>query len=211
MLKTCTNGSSEMVSNLSMSLVNMLYNFQLMKLAGENGVAAYGVIMYVNFIFVGIFLGYSFGVAPVVSYHYGAQNHPELKSLRQKSLNLVGLGAIVLTAAAMVLATPLARIFVGYDPELLEMTCHGFRVYAVSYLFMGLNMFGSSFFTALNNGLISAVISFARAFLFQVAAILVLPGLWGLDGVWLSIVVAELLSLGLTVVCLAANQKRYQY
>ena len=211
MLKTCTNGSSEMVSNLSMSLVNMLYNFQLMKLAGENGVAAYGVIMYVNFIFVGIFLGYSFGVAPVVSYHYGAQNHPELKSLRRKSLTLVGVGGIVLTVAAVALARILAGIFVGYDPALLEMTCHGFRVYAIAFLFMGLNMFGSSFFTALNNGLISAIISFARAFLFQAIAILVLPELWGLDGVWLSIVVAELLSLGLTAGCLVANQKRYQY
>jgi len=211
MLKTCTNGSSEMVSNLSMSLVNMLYNFQLMKLAGENGVAAYGVIMYVNFIFVGIFLGYSFGVAPVVSYHYGALNHPELKNLRRKSLTLVGVGGIVLTAIAIVMARPLAGIFVGYDPVLLEMTCRGFRIYAAAFLFMGLNMFGSSFFTALNNGLVSAVISFARAFLFQVMAILVLPGLWGLDGVWLSIVVAEVFSLGLTMACLAFNQKRYQY
>ena len=209
--KVCTNGSSELVSNLSMSLVNMLYNMQLIKLAGENGVAAYGVIMYVNFIFVSIFLGYSFGVAPVISFHYGAGDHSELKNLRKKSFVIVIGTGLVLTGLAELLAGPLAGLFVGYDPALMEMTRHGFAVYSLSFLFMGINMFGSSFFTALNNGLISAVISFARAFLFQTAAILVLPALFGLDGVWVSILVAELLSLGLTAGFLLTRQKHYHY
>jgi len=211
LLKTCTNGSSEMVSNLSLSLVNMLYNFQLMSIAGENGVAAYGVIMYVNFIFVGIFLGYSFGVAPVISFHYGAGNHNELKSLRRKSLNIVGGGSFVLTAAAILLAAPLAQLFVGYDEALMDMTRHGFRVYAIAFLFMGLNMFGSSFFTALNDGLVSAILSFVRTFFLQVVCILLLPALLGLDGIWLSIVVAELLSLGLTAFFLISKRKKYLY
>lgn len=211
LLKSCTNGSSEMVSNLSLSLVSMLYNIQLINFAGENGVAAYGVIMYVNFIFVGIFLGYSFGVAPVVGFHYGAANHSELKSLRRKSTNIMGLGGLVLTLLAWLLSAPLSKLFVGYDTQLMEMTCHGFRIYSVAFLFMGLNMFGSSFFTALNNGLVSAILSFVRAFGFQVIAILILPGLFGVDGIWWSIVTAEVLSLGLTVIFLAAKQKQYHY
>ena len=211
LLKACTNGSSEMVTNLSLSLVNMLYNLQLMSFAGENGVAAYGVIMYVNFIFVGICLGYSFGVAPVVGFHYGAANHSELKSLRRKSLTIMGVGGVVLTLAALALSAPLARLFVGYDAALMLMTRNGFRLFALSFLFMGLNMFGSSFFTALNNGLVSAILSFVRTFFLQVVCILLLPLWLDLNGVWLSIVVAELLSLGMTLAFLSANQKRYHY
>ena len=211
LFRSCTNGSSELVSNLSMSLVNMLYNFQLMRVAGEDGVAAYGVIMYVNFIFVGVFLGYSFGVAPVVSYHYGAGNDGELKSLFRKSLTIIALCAAVLTAAAEGLAGPLSGIFVSYDAGLYEMTRRGFMIYSASFLFMGFNMFGSSFFTALNDGLVSALISFLRAFLFQVGAILVLPALLGIDGVWLAVVTAELLALMVTVTCLVKNKKKYQY
>ena len=211
LFRSCTNGSSELVSNLSMSLVNMLYNFQLMRVAGEDGVAAYGVIMYVNFIFVGVFLGYSFGVAPVVSYHYGAGNDGELKSLFRKSLTIIALCAAVLTAAAEGLAGPLSGIFVSYDAGLYEMTRRGFMIYSASFLFMGFNMFGSSFFTALNDGLVSALISFLRAFLFQVGAILVLPALLGIDGVWLAVVTAELLALTVTVTCLVKNKKKYQY
>ena len=211
LFRSCTNGSSELVSNLSMSLVNMLYNFQLMRVAGEDGVAAYGVIMYVNFIFVGVCLGYSFGVAPVVSYHYGAGNEGELKSLFRKSLTIIALCAAVLTAAAEGLAGPLSGIFVSYDAGLYEMTRRGFMIYSASFLFMGFNMFGSSFFTALNDGLVSALISFLRAFLFQVGAILVLPALLGIDGVWLAVVTAELLALTVTVTCLVKNKKKYQY
>jgi Na+-driven multidrug efflux pump len=194
-----------------MSLVNMLYNLQLMKLAGENGVAAYGVIMYVNFIFVGVFLGYSLGVAPVISFHYGAMNHDELKNLRRRSMVLVTALAVSLTAAALAFSAPLARIFVGYDGELMAMTKRGFAIYAVSFLIMGYNMFASSFFTALNNGLISALISFSRALLFQVVAILLLPRFWGVDGVWAAVVAAELASLAVTIVCLLSKKKEYHY
>jgi Na+-driven multidrug efflux pump len=209
--QTCFNGSSELVTSLSMSLVNMLYNLQLMKLAGENGVAAYGVIMYVNFIFVGVFLGYSLGVAPVVSFHYGAMNYDELKNLRRRSMVLVTVLAVSLTAAALALSAPLARIFVGYDGELMAMTRRGFAIYAVSFLIMGYNMFASSFFTALNNGFISALISFSRALLFQAVAILLLPRFWGVDGVWAAVVAAELASLAVTIVCLLSKKKEYHY
>ena len=189
----------------------MLFNFQLIRLAGENGVAAYGVIMYVNFIFVGVFLGYSFGVAPVVSYHYGAGNETELKSLRKKSLTMILGCAVALTAAAELLSGVLSGIFVGYDPSLYAMTCRGFRLYSLSFLFMGFNLFGSSFFTALNDGPISALISFLRAFLFQIGAILVLPALLGLDGIWLSVVAAELLALAVTAECFLKNRAKYGY
>ena len=211
LLRSCANGSSELVSNLSMSVVNMLFNFQLIRLAGENGVAAYGVIMYVNFIFVGVFLGYSFGVAPVVSYHYGAGNETELKSLRKKSLTIILGCAVALTAAAELLSGVLSGIFVGYDPSLYAMTCRGFRLYSLSFLFMGFNLFGSSFFTALNDGPFSALISFPRAFVFLIGAILVLPALLGLDGIWLSVVAAELLALAVTAVCFVKNRRKYGY
>lgn len=211
LLRSCTNGSSELVSNLSLSLVNMLFNFQLLRFAGEDGVAAYGVIMYVNFIFVGVFLGYSFGAAPVISFHYGAGNREELRGLFRKSLGLMSFFALVLTAAAELLSGVLSGIFVGYDPTLYALTCRGFRIYALSFLFMGFNMFGSAFFTALNDGLISALISFLRAFLFQVGAILVLPALWGVDGVWMAVVAAELLAIAVTAVCFVKKRKAYEY
>lgn len=211
LLRSCTNGSSELVSNLSLSLVNMLFNFQLLRFAGENGVAAYGVIMYVNFIFVGIYLGYAFGVAPAISFHYGAGNREELRSLLKKSLGIIAFFAVTLTAGAELLSGFLSGIFAGYDPELYALTCRGFRIYAAAFLFMGFNMFGSSFFTALNDGLVSALISFLRAFLFQVGAILVLPALWGVDGVWMAVVTAELLAIAVTAVCFLKKRKTYQY
>ena len=209
--RACTNGASELVINLSMSVVNMLFNVQLLRFAGENGVAAYGVIMYVNFIFVGVFLGYAFGVAPVVSFHFGAGNEGELKSLRKKSLVLIGSSAVVLTLLAEVLAGVLSGIFVGYDAELYAMTRRGFMIYSASFLFMGFNMFASSFFTALNDGPVSALISFLRTFLFQVGAILVLPALLGLDGIWLAVVTAELLAVAVTILCFVKKQKQYGY
>ena len=208
---TCTNGSSELMSNLASSLVSVLYNFRLMALAGENGVAAYGVIMYVNFIFAAIFMGYAIGSAPVVGYHYGAEHHDELKSLLGKSLRLVAVAGLVLTALSELLARPLTQIFVGYDPELWAFTCHGFQLYSLSFLFSGFNVFGSSFFTALNNGLVSAGISFSRTLLFQVAAVLLLPLVLGVDGIWLAITVAELLCLLVTVSCLVKLRGRYHY
>lgn len=211
LFKTCTNGSSELMTNVSMSLVNILYNYQLMNIAGEDGVAAYGVIMYVNFIFAAIFIGYSIGCAPIVGYHYGAGNHEELKNLFRKSIAIVSLLGIVLTVAAAGLSQPLSKIFVGYDPALSQMTSHGFQLYSLSFLAVGVNIFGSGFFTALNNGAVSATISFLRTLVFQVAAILVLPLLLGLDGIWLAVVAAELLALVVTAVFFFTKRKRYHY
>ena len=191
-LKTCTNGSSELMTELSSSVVTVLYNTQLMKIAGENGVAAYSTIMYVNFIFVAIFLGYSLGSAPIISFHYGAGNHDELKNMRKKSLRLIAVWGIGMTIISHIFALPFARFFVGYDSELLAMTIHGFRIYAFVYLLNGFNIFGSSFFTALNNGMVSATISFLRTLVFEVICILLLPVFFGIDGIW-SAVVAEAL------------------
>lgn len=211
LLKTCANGSSEMMTNLSMSLVNMLYNVQLIRFAGEDGVSAYGAIMYVNFVFLSVFIGYSIGSAPVISFHYGAGNVDELKSLYKKSLLLMTVSSVVMTALSEVLAAPMARSFVGYDPVLFAMTRRAFMIYFLALLPSGLNIFGSGFFTALNDGLVSAVISFLRALVFQVAAVLLLPLVLELDGVWLSILVAEGLALTVTVVCFAAFRKKYRY
>lgn len=211
LLKTCTNGSSELMSNLSMSVVNMLYNWQLLKIAGENGVAAYGVIMYVNFIFISMFLGYSIGSAPIVGYHYGADNHSELRNVFRKSIRIVAAGGCILMLLAFVLATPLAGIFVGYDAELMQMTCHGFRIYALSFLICGFNIYGSAFFTALNNGLVSALISFLRTLVFQLAVVLILPIFLGINGIWLAIVVVEALALVVTTQFLIRKRKVYHY
>ncbi|MCI9174938.1 MAG: MATE family efflux transporter [Lachnospiraceae bacterium] len=210
-LKTFGNGSSEMVTNLSASMINILYNFQLMKLAGENGIAAYGIIMYVNFAFMAIYLGYAIGSSPVVGYHYGAGNHEELKNLRRKSMVLMGGAGILMTVLAEILTVPLVTIFANYDAELFAMTCHGFRLYALAFLAMGLNVWGSAFFTALGNGLISAAISFLRTLLFQIAMVLFLPLLLGIDGIWLAIGAAELLALMVTAAFLIANRKKYHY
>lgn len=210
-IKTFTNGSSEMVTNLSISLVNMLYNSQLMKYAGANGVNAYGIIMYIGFIFIGVYLGYSVGTAPIIGYNYGAKNNDELKAILIKSLKLLGIGAIILTSLAEILAKPLASIFVSYDQELLKMTINAIRLYSISYIFSWLNIFTSSFFTALNNGVISAIISFLRTLLFQSAMIYILPIIFGLNGIWVAIVFAEILSLIISITFLAFNRKKYQY
>lgn len=211
LLQTCVNGSSEMVTSLSSSIVNVLYNFQLMALAGEDGVAAYGIIMYVNFIFMAIFLGYSFGSSPIVSYHYGAGNHAELKNLFRKSLTLMIGGGILLTLISELFTGPLVSIFASYDPDLFAMTCHGFRLYCIAFLFMGINIWGSAFFTALNNGAVSAAISFLRSLVFQIAVIQTLPILLGIDGIWLAISVAELLALVVTTAFFITQRKRYHY
>lgn len=211
LLKTCTNGSSEMMTNLSMSLVNILYNFQLMKYAGEDGIAAYGVIMYVGFAFVAIFIGYSIGVAPIIGYHYGAGNHSELKSLFRKSLWVLAACSLLMTASAELLASPLSRIFVGYDAALLAMTTRAFMLYSLCFLVLGFNIFASSFFTALNDGLVSGVLSFLRTLLFQVATILLLPMIWELDGVWLAIVASELIALFVTIFCFFRFKEKYHY
>lgn len=210
-LQASINGSSEMLTNLSMSLVNMLYNIQLMKFAGANGVVAYGIIMYVGFIFVGTYLGYGIGSAPIISYHYGAGNKEELKNLLKRSIKLIAVTSIVMTVFAEILSKPLAGIFVKYDRELLEMTTKAIRLFSISYIISGFNIFVSSFFTALNNGLVSAVISFLRTLLFQVAMIFILPAIWGLNGIWLAVVVAEILALGVSILFLIKNRKKYEY
>ena len=212
LMQTCVNGSSELMTNLSSSIVNSLYNIQLMKFAGENGVAAYAAIMYVNFIFIAIFLGYSIGSAPIISYHYGAGNHGELKNLYKKSLQLVGSWGILLFVLAQFLATPLAKLFVGYDSTLLAMTQTGFRIYSLVYIINGFNIFGSSFFTALSNGVVSAVISFLRTLVFQIGAVLILPIVFGgINGIWSSVTVAELLTLCITITFFVRQRRKYHY
>lgn len=210
-IKSCTNGSSEMVSCLSRSLVDVLYNFQLMKYAGPDGVSSYGIIMYVGFIFIGVYLGYSIGTAPIIGYNYGAQNEKELKNVLKRSIKILGISAIVLTGLAEILAKPLANIFVSYDKELLEMTINAIRLYSISYVISWINIYASSFFTALNNGLASAIISFLRTFIFQIAMIYILPVFWGLDGIWLAVVLAELLSLIASIGIFIKNKDKYRY
>ena len=211
LLKTCVNGSSELMSNISMSVVGMFYNLQLMKYAGEDGVTAYGVLMYVSMIFFAAFIGYSVGVAPVVGYHYGAGNREELKGLLKRSLVLIGIFSVGMLGLGEGLARPLSLIFVGYDAELLELTLEGFFVYSFSFLFAGIAVYGSSFFTALGNGLVSALISFLRTLVFQVAAVLLFPLVWGIDGIWISIVAAELMAAVVTVLFLVGMRGKYHY
>lgn len=210
-LKACTNGSSEFMSNVSMSIVGMLYNIQLLKYAGENGVAAYGVMMYVSMIFSAAFIGYSIGVAPVFSYHNGAQNYKESKGLLRQSLIMIGVFGVGMVAAAELLALPLSNIFVGYDAELMNLTVSGFKIFALSFVFMGFAIFSSGFFTALNDGLTSALISFLRTLVFQIAAVLLLPLIWEIDGVWISIVVAEVMAAAISAVFLVVKRKKYHY
>lgn len=210
-IKTCINGSSEMVTNMSMSLVNILYNMQLMKYIGTNGVVAYGIIMYVGFIFVGTYMGYAVGSAPVISYHYGAGNKDELKNLFKRSLTIIIVSSVVMTLIAEIIAGYLAGIFVSYDNNLLELTTEAIRIYAVSYLISGINIFASSFFTALNNGVVSAVISFMRMFVFQVVMILFLPVVLGISGIWTAVIAAEVLSVVISVMFLVKNRKKYSY
>ncbi len=211
LLKTCTNGSSELMSNISMSIVNMLYNFQLNKYAGENGIAAYGVMMYVNLVFLAIFIGYSVGTAPIISYHYGAENKDELKSLLKKSAVIIWISSVAMIITAQLLAYPLAKIFVGYDEALMKLTLDGFRIFSVSFLFAGTAIFGSSFFTALNDGLTSALISFLRTLVFQTAAVLILPVFFDVDGVWFSVAAAEFTAVAVTMAFIFGKKKKYGY
>lgn len=211
LLKACTNGASELMSDISMSVVSMLYNAQLMAKAGEDGVAAYGVLMYVSMIFQAIFIGYSVGVAPVVGYHYGAGGREELKGLLRRSAVLIGSFSVVMCLAGEGLGRPLAVLFVGYDQGLLDMTAHAFSIFSISFLFSGLAIFGSSFFTALNDGLTSALISFLRTLVFQCAAVVLFSCLWGLDGIWWSIVAAEVMAVAVTLAFLAGKRKKYGY
>lgn len=210
-IQSCINGSSEMLTNLSMSLVNMLFNMQLMKYVGSDGVVAFGIIMYVGFIFSGTYFGYSMGTVPIIGYHYGAENKEELKSLLKKSIILMAVTSLAMTGLAEILSKLLASIFVSYDENLLNMTTNAIRLFSISYLISGFNIFSSSFFTALNNGFVSAVISFLRTLVFQVIMIYILPLIWGINGIWLAVVFAEILSLFVSVMFLVKNKKKYQY
>lgn len=209
--RACINGSSELMSNVSMSLVSMLYNVQLMQYAGEDGIAAYGVLMYVNLIFLSIFIGYSTGIAPIVGYNFGAKNREELQSLRKKSFVIILLSSLAMFVLAEVFARPLSGIFVSYDSGLMELTTRGFVIYSFSFLFAGLAIFGSSFFTALSDGVTSAIISFLRTLVCQVAAVLIFPLIWGIDGIWVSIVAAELMAALITLCFMAGKRKKFGY
>lgn len=208
-LASCANGSSELMSNISASIVGMLYNFQLMRLLGEDGVSAYGVMMYVQFIFTAVFFGFSTGSAPIISYHFGADNPSEVKNMLVKSVVFMEAAGAVLTAAAIAMSPLLADIFVGYDVQLKELTEHAFRIYCLHFVLAGFNIFASSFFTALNNGAVSAAISFIRTLVFQVAAVLLLPLVLGENGIWCSVLVADAGATVLSVIFL--YKKRYEY
>ena len=211
LLKVCSNGSSEFLSNVSSSLISILYNLQLLKYAGENGVASYGVLMYVSMIFQAIFIGYSIGVSPIVGYHYGAKNTSELKNVFTKSMIVIFITAIIMFICGELLSEPISKIFVSYDDELLQITKNAFRIFSFSFLLSGMSIYGSSFFTSLNNGLISALISFLRTVVFQASAVMILPIFLKLNGIWLSIVVAELMSFIITFIFLIVKRKKYQY
>ena len=211
LIKACTNGSSELMTNISMSIVNMLYNIQLMKYAGEDGVAAYGVLMYVNLVFLALFIGYSIGTAPITGYNYGAKNHAELKNILKKSSVIIGIFAVCMLILAKVLSRPLAEIFVGYDKSLFNLTLQGFKIFSFAFLFSGVSIYGSSFFTALNNGLISALISFLRTLVLQISAVLILPLILGIDGIWISVVAAEFMSMLITITFIFKMKNKYHY
>ena len=211
LLKACANGSSELMNNISSSVVGMIYNFQLLRYIGEDGVSAYGVLMYVQFIFVAIDIGYAIGCAPVIGYHYGAGHPSELKNMLRKSSLLMGGTGIVMAVAAAALARPLALLFVGYDPTLCALTQHAFRLFSFAFLLAGFNIFVSSFFTALNNGAVSAAVSFLRTLVFQTASVLLLPELIGVDGIWWAITVAEVFAFVISLLFLFVKRKQYHY
>ena len=211
LLKACVNGASELMTTVSSSLVSMLYNFQLMRLAGQNGIAAYGAVMYVEFAFIAVFIGYSIGTAPIVSYHYGSENHNEVKNMLQKSFKIMSVLGITMMVLAQILASPLAKVFVGYDKKLFDMTVHGFRLFSFYFILAGINIYTSSFFTALNNGMISAIISFSRTLGFETLAVIILPIFLQLDGVWLAITVAEICAFVISISFLIAKKEKYHY
>lgn len=211
LIKVLSNGASEFMTIISSSFVNMLYNLQLMKIAGEKGVASFGVIMYINFIFTGVLFGYAFGSSSIVSYHYGSENYKELRSLFSKSIKIIGIASLISFASAQLFAIPLVKIFFSYSDELIEMTTHGFRIYSIAYLMIGFNGYASSLFTALNNGRVSATIAFGRTLVFQVASILILPRIFGLDGIFSSIIVAEFLAIMVSMFFINKYKSEYHY
>lgn len=211
LLKAFTNGSSELLSNASAAVVTFLYNWQLDKISGDAGIAAYAAISYIAMIFFSVFMGYSIGSAPLIGYNFGAENKAELKNLFKKSLIVISVCGVLMTALSEALAVPLARIFVSYDDELLAMTVRGFRIFSVAFLVTGYGVFGSALFTALNNGLVSAILSFMRTIAFYIIAILIFPLFWGLDGVWVSTVFAEIAAMIVSAVFVIAYRKKYGY
>ncbi len=211
LLKTCTNGSSEFMSNISMSVVSMLYNIQLLNYAGEDGIAAYGTMMYVNMVFIAVFIGFAIGTAPIIGYHYGAENYDELKGLLKKGLGIISVFSVLMVIAGFLLARPLSELYVGYDKALFEMTVRGFKIFSTSFLFCGFAIFASNFFTALNDGLTSAIISFLRTFVFQIAFVLILPIIFDLDGIWISLSLAEVMAVVISFIFLKTKQKKYNY
>ena len=210
-VKACTNGSSELMSNIATSVVSILYNYQLIRFAGADGVSVYGVLMYVQFIFVAVFVGYAVGSAPIVGYHYGADNYDELHNMKNKSIKVMIVAGIVMMGLAQLLAEPLAKIFVGYDKGLYDMTIHAFRIFAASFMLTGFNIFASSFFTALGNGAISATISFLRTLVFQMLMVILLPIIFDIDGIWYSLAVAEICASIISVTFLIGKKKKYNY
>lgn len=210
-LAACSNGSSEFMSNIASSLIGLLYNYQLLRLLGEDGVSAYGVIMYVQFVFVAISIGYTIGSAAIVSYNYGADNKAELQNILKKSIIFAAVTGVCLAGLAQALASPFAKIFVGYDGELFGLTVHAFRLFSFTFLLSGFNIFASGFFTALNNGLISAIISFLRTLVFQAAAVIILPQIIGVDGIWWAGAVAEVFAFALSLCFLIGKRKKYGY
>ena len=211
LVKSMTNGSSEFMAEAAWSFVAIIYNIQLLKYAGEDGVVIYGLLMYVSLIFAAIFVGYSNGIGSVFSYHYGAQNHGELKNLRKRSLTLIGVASVAMFVLSEALAHPFSALFLQDAPNLLPDAVHAFRIVSVAYLFTGMAVFGSAFFTALNNGQVSALISFLRTFVFELGAVLLLPLLFGVDGIWYAIVFAELMAAVVGSIFMVALQKKYQY
>ncbi len=211
MVKACINGSSEMMSSVSASVTGVLYNLQLMKYAGEDGVAAYGVVMYAAFIFISVFAGYSSGSSPIMGYHFGAEHNKEMKNILKKSMIMLSVSAVVLTAAAMLLARPISALFIGYDAELLKLTARAFKICSIPFLVMWFNIYASSFFTALNDGAVSAAISFLRALVLPVLCILTLPAIWKLDGVWYALTASEILSVFVSLAFMIAKRKKYNY
>ncbi len=211
LLKACTNGSSELMSNISMSFIGMLYNIQLMEYLGENGIAAYGVMMYLNFFFIASFIGYSIGTAPIIGFHYGAKNNTEISNVLSKSIKMLLIGGAAMFVAGEVAAVPVSSIYVNYDKELYDITVHGFRIYSISFLPCGFAIFASSFFTALNDGVTSAIISFLRTLVFQFAAVMLLPLIMGADGLWYSVVAAEFMAVAVSAVFMEIKRKKYGY
>ena len=211
LLGVCVNGASELMTNIALSVVSILFNAQLMRYIGISGVSAYGIMLYIGFIFIAVFIGYSVGSAPIIGYHYGAENRDELKNIFKKSAIILSSLGLVMTLLSVAFASPLSRIFVSSDAELLKLTTRGLRLYSLGFLISGLNIFASSFFTALSNGGLSLLISFFRTFLCQVVAVLILPIFWGVDGIWLATVAAELVTLILTVMLILTQKKRYRY